>query len=80
MQLAAVAEAAALAGIPTEPSAYGLPSAASRRLPPTRDIFTPPAGRLREAAPTSTRRSASPEPDSDEQNDRDDEVAVWNTP
>jgi hypothetical protein len=41
MQLAAAAETAALAGLPVEPSAYGLPAAAARRLAPTRDTFTP---------------------------------------
>ncbi|WP_327025154.1 hypothetical protein [Micromonospora sp. NBC_01739] len=39
MSLASVAEAAALAGLPAEPAAYGLPSAASRRRAATRDIF-----------------------------------------
>jgi hypothetical protein len=41
MQLVTAAETAALAGLPVEPSAYGLPAAASRRLAPTRDTFTP---------------------------------------
>src|SRR5205814_1480997 len=44
MQLATVAEAAALAGLPGEPSAYGLPAAASRRVPASPDIFTAPPG------------------------------------
>jgi hypothetical protein len=39
MSLASVTEAAALAGLPAEPAAYGLPGAASRRRVATRDIF-----------------------------------------
>ncbi|TQL36882.1 hypothetical protein FB564_2016 [Salinispora arenicola] len=39
MSLAAVGEAAALAGLPAEPAAYGLPAAASRRRPGGRDVF-----------------------------------------
>ncbi len=39
MSLVAVAEAAALAGLPAEPAAHGLPAAASRRRPSSRDIF-----------------------------------------
>ncbi|PZF87320.1 hypothetical protein C1I99_27675 [Micromonospora deserti] len=39
MSLVSVAEAAALAGLPAEPAAYGLPGAASRRRAATRDIF-----------------------------------------
>ncbi len=39
MSLAAVGEAAALAGLPAEPAAHGLPAAASRRRPGGRDVF-----------------------------------------
>jgi len=39
MSLASITEAAALAGLPAEPAAYGLPGAASRRRVPTRDTF-----------------------------------------
>jgi len=39
MSLASITEAAALAGLPAEPAAYGLPGAASRRRAPTRDVF-----------------------------------------
>ncbi|WP_212820412.1 hypothetical protein [Polymorphospora rubra] len=39
MNLVSVAEAAALAGLPAEPAAYGLPGAASRRRAATRDVF-----------------------------------------
>ena len=58
MQLAAVAEAAALAGLPAEPSAYGLPSAASA--PPAahpRHLHAPAAGSSRQPGPS--RRSAT---------------------
>src|SRR6266705_169616 len=41
MKLATTAETAALAGLPAEPSAYGIPAAESRRIPASRDIFTP---------------------------------------
>jgi hypothetical protein len=79
MQLAAVAEAAALAGLPVEPSAYGLPSAASRRLPPTRDIFTPAAGGSHEVRPSPARRHDEPSMQAPDQGDND-EPAVWSTP
>jgi len=39
MSLVSVTEAAALAGLPAEPAAFGLPAAASRRRAATRDIF-----------------------------------------
>ncbi|MDG4829972.1 hypothetical protein O7627_11745 [Solwaraspora sp. WMMD1047] len=39
MSLVSITEAAALAGLPTEPAAYGLPAAASRRRAATRDVF-----------------------------------------
>ena len=35
-----VDEVAALAGLPAEPAAHGLPAAASRRRPASRDVFT----------------------------------------
>jgi hypothetical protein len=41
MTLASVEEAAALAALPGEPAAYGLPGAASRRRPPSREVFRP---------------------------------------
>jgi hypothetical protein len=41
MSLVTVAEAAALAGLPAEPSAHGLPGAAARARMPHRDIWTP---------------------------------------
>ncbi|GEM_PF-5049419 len=39
LMLASVAEAAALAGVPVEPAAYGLPGAAARRRGPGRDTW-----------------------------------------
>ncbi|MGA5304571.1 hypothetical protein ACPCHT_31995 [Nucisporomicrobium flavum] len=39
MSLASIGEAAALAGLPAEPAAHGLPAAASRRRPGGRDLF-----------------------------------------
>jgi hypothetical protein len=53
MSLASVTEAAALAGLPAEPAAYGLPGAASRRRVPTRDTFRASGGEV------DSRRSAS---------------------
>jgi hypothetical protein len=43
MSLVTVAEAAALAGLPAEPSAHGLPGAAARARVPHRDVWTPTA-------------------------------------
>jgi hypothetical protein len=82
MQLAAVAEAAALAGLPIEPSAYGLPSAASRRLPATRDVFTAPAvssSRPDRTVPAGRREPPTVEPDRATTGDTD-EPAVWSAP
>jgi hypothetical protein len=44
LMLATVAEVAALAGLPTEPAAYGLPAAASRRRGPGPDNWRPTGG------------------------------------
>jgi hypothetical protein len=79
MQLAAVAEVAALAGLPAEPSIYGLPAAASRRLPPTRDVFTPTAGHRPTAGRSRAPHHAEPPASAPDQND-EDEPAVWSTP
>jgi hypothetical protein len=54
MTLVTVAEAAALAGIPAEPSAYGLPAAASRRRPPGREVYRPAEAPPRTAAADTT--------------------------
>jgi hypothetical protein len=79
MQVASVAEAAALAGLPVEPSAYGLPSAASRRLPPTRDTFTSAVTRLGATRPTPVGRGDA---DSEEDGGHtgDVESTVWREP
>lgn len=58
MTLASVEETAALAGLPAEPSAHGMPAAASRRRPASREVFT--AGPA-PATPRPKRRPA-PEP------------------
>ena len=78
MQLATAAETAALAGLPAEPSAYGLPAAASRRIPPSRDTFTPPARRLRPPDRPQAGRGDARQP----VEDHDDNVppTVWRTP
>lgn len=65
MSLACVAEAAALAGLPVEPAAYGLPGAASRRRAANRDTFRTAYDRHRPPATT-------PEP---AQNN--DEPSIW---
>jgi hypothetical protein len=59
MSVAAVAEIAALAGLPAEPAAYGLPAAASRRRPGSRDVFRagPATGR-----PGPPQRTGPPTP------------------
>ncbi|HEX8629172.1 MAG TPA: hypothetical protein VF755_13485, partial [Catenuloplanes sp.] len=54
MTLASVEETAALAGLPAEPAAHGLPAAASRRRPISRDVFN--AGPV----PTTPRTSGTP--------------------
>ncbi|TCB91651.1 hypothetical protein E0H26_25565 [Micromonospora zingiberis] len=73
MSLVSVAEAAAFAGLPAEPAAYGLPGAASRRRPATRDIFRAvPAPRQRPLAdpPALSQRSG----------EHGDPPTVWSTP
>ncbi|WP_203714478.1 hypothetical protein [Asanoa siamensis] len=66
MSLVSVTEAAALAGLPAEPAAFGLPAAASRRRAATRDVF-----RTRAAArDTGPARAA----------DTGDGPAVWSAP
>ncbi|GIJ49756.1 hypothetical protein Val02_66420 [Virgisporangium aliadipatigenens] len=74
MSVASIAEVAALAGLPAEPAAYGLPGAASRRRAATRDVF-------RTSGRTSGReiahRKAAPAPDG---GDDRDEPAARRTP
>ncbi|MDI5939183.1 MULTISPECIES: hypothetical protein [unclassified Micromonospora] len=70
MSLVSVAEAAAFAGLPAEPAAYGLPGAASRRRAATREVFR--------ATPAPRRRPLADPPAESEQ--RDDPPTVWSTP
>lgn len=76
MSLAAVAEAAALAGLPAEPAAHGLPSAASRRRPASRDIFRT-SGRT---TPGPTPQASTSEDNNPSQPNHDDAPAIWSTP
>ncbi|WP_194822573.1 hypothetical protein [Micromonospora sp. S-DT3-3-22] len=68
MSLVSVAEAAALAGLPAEPAAYGLPGAASRRRAATRDIFR------------ATERDTHPRPAEQAEPTADDPPTAWSTP
>jgi hypothetical protein len=70
MHLVSVAEAAALAGLPAEPAAYGLPGAASRRRIPTRDTFRASSRQVDHRKPSP----ADPDAADDEQ------PTVWSTP
>jgi hypothetical protein len=83
MQLATVAETAALAGLPAEPSAYGLPAAPSRRLPPNRDTFAPSGPALGSSRPVrrppGERRESGPVRD-DDSGSTEDEPMIWSTP
>lgn len=59
MVLASVEETSALAGLPAEPSAHGLPAAASRRRPVGRDVFTAgPVPTTSRPSPTADRGKA----------------------
>jgi hypothetical protein len=71
MSLASVSEVAAMAGLPAEPAAYGLPGAASRRRTPIRDTFRASAEEMRR------RKAAETEPPTN--NDDEDPPAVWST-
>jgi hypothetical protein len=76
MSLAAVGEAAALAGLPAEPAAYGLPAAASRRRPGNRDVFRAEPATHRPDPSPPTPRDTPPKPgDTDE-----DPPTAWSTP
>ncbi|MER7273521.1 hypothetical protein ABT369_03595 [Dactylosporangium sp. NPDC000244] len=77
MTLASVEETAAVAGLPAEPSAHGLPAAASRRRPASRDVFT--AG----PAPVTPRPSRRPAPapaTGPADPDETDPPVVWSAP
>ncbi len=81
MQLATVAETAALAGLPAEPSAYGLPAAASRRVPPSRDTFTPAVSSSRQPRRTPASPRVPPNPELSDQQDGDSNPpTIWSTP
>lgn len=77
MSLAAVAEAAALAGLPAEPAAHGLPSAAARRRPGSRDIFRT-SGRTTGSNGTTPQASATKAENLSQPDD--DTPAIWSTP
>ncbi len=78
MGLATVAETAMLAGLPMEPSTYGLPAAASRRLTATRDVFTTPL--TAERATPARRPATLTAQDAAERADDDDSPTMWSTP
>jgi hypothetical protein len=63
MSLVTVAEAAALAGLPAEPSAHGLPAAAARARMPHRDIWTPTTAATEAAGGEPTALFTIPEGD-----------------
>lgn len=72
MTLVTVAEAAALAGLPAEPAAYGLPAAASRRRPASHEVFQ--AG-----PPPAMRPARRPVPGPVELPDDDGQGTPWST-
>ncbi|MET7952097.1 hypothetical protein [Micromonospora sp. NPDC005324] len=80
MTLASVDETAALAGLPAEPSAHGMPAAASRRRPASRDVFTAgPAPAIRpKRRPASDPPAPSAGPVSDNPAEGDPPT-VWST-
>jgi hypothetical protein len=81
MNLATAAETAALAGLPAEPSAYGLPAAPSRRIPPTHDTFTPPPGISRPPGPSPAGRRDVRQPVHEDSDAADENTpTVWSTP
>jgi len=71
MSLVSVTEAAALAGLPAEPAAYGLPGAASRRRAATRDVFRTP-GRT-----SGGEAGAHPAVPADSSAENDDPPTIW---
>ncbi|MDI6101196.1 hypothetical protein QLQ12_21515 [Actinoplanes sp. NEAU-A12] len=78
MNLAAVGEAAALAGLPAEPATYGLPAAASRRRLGGRDVFRagPATRRPDTSRPAPPKPADPPQPDDNDE----DSPAVWSAP
>lgn len=80
MTLASVDEAAALAGLPTEPAAFGLPAAASRRRAAGRDTFrTTTTSTGTSARPAAPRPAGRPEPPDAASGDNLPPT-VWSTP
>lgn len=71
MSLVSVVEAAAFAGLPAEPAAYGLPGAASRRRAATREVFR--------ATPAPRRRPPADPPAEPDGHD-DPPPTIWSTP
>ncbi|MDG4807609.1 hypothetical protein O7634_12690 [Micromonospora sp. WMMD1120] len=71
MSLVSIAEAAAFAGLPAEPAAYGLPGAASRRRPATRDIFRTSGRETRQRTTVQAQPGAT---------EADDSPTVWSAP
>ncbi|WP_211277942.1 hypothetical protein, partial [Couchioplanes caeruleus] len=70
---------AALAGLPAEPAAYGLPAAASRRRPGNRDVFrTGPATRRRDPEPPKPPKPDAPKPGTDDPDENPPNV--WSAP
>ncbi|WP_433615317.1 hypothetical protein ACQP2P_11215 [Dactylosporangium sp. CA-139114] len=78
MTLASVEETAALAGLPAEPSAHGLPAAASRRRPASREVFT--AGPAPAAARPSRRPAPSPRMGPADPGETQEPPVVWSAP
>ncbi|GLY97458.1 hypothetical protein [Actinoplanes sp. NBRC 103695] len=81
MTLASVDETAALAGLPAEPSAHGMPAAASRRRPASREVFTagpaPAARPKRRPVPDPAAPPADP---GQSHPAAGDPPTVWSTP
>ncbi|GAA1810913.1 hypothetical protein GCM10009682_35610 [Luedemannella flava] len=77
MHVGSAAETAALAGLPAEPSAYGLPAAGSRRLPASRDTFTAPSASSHTRPAPLSRQDAPSEQDAFADGD---EPAMWSAP
>ncbi|GAB1644338.1 hypothetical protein [Krasilnikovia sp. MM14-A1259] len=73
MSLASVEEAAALAGLPAEPAAYGLPGAASRRRAANRDTFRASSREMADQPKGSAAKPATRDVDRDQ-------PTVWSAP
>jgi hypothetical protein len=80
MMLVSIVEAAALAGLPAEPAAYGLPAAASRRRGPGRDTWAAPSHTAHGHRPQAPTTRAVPDFDADPELDGDTEPSLWSIP